>query len=39
MARAAEGGVKILVLTAAIEPPHLRLAGTLPVKLQVRGKR
>jgi sugar fermentation stimulation protein A len=32
MAKAAEAGVKILVLTTKIEPPRITLAGTLPVR-------
>ena len=32
LARAADAGVKIVVLTTAIEPPQITLAGTLPVR-------
>jgi DNA-binding sugar fermentation-stimulating protein len=32
LARAAEAGVKIVVLTTEVEPPRITLAGTLPVR-------
>lgn len=32
LGRAAEAGVKIVVLTAEIEPPEIRLGGSLPVR-------
>jgi sugar fermentation stimulation protein A len=32
LARAADAGVKIVVMTAEIEPPQIKLAGTLPVR-------
>jgi len=33
LARAAEAGVKIMVLTTLIQPPDIALAGSLPVRL------
>jgi sugar fermentation stimulation protein A len=32
LARAADAGVKIVVLTTEVDPPHIRLAGTVPVQ-------
>ncbi len=32
LAQAAAAGVKIMVLTAEIDPPCITLAGTLPVR-------
>jgi sugar fermentation stimulation protein A len=32
LGRAADAGVKIVVVTAEIEPPQIKLAGTLPVR-------